>query len=166
MSGAEAAFRFAIDSSDDVAAVLAMLNLWILLSQRGDLRDSHAAYMQAIDLVGTDAIHSSVADVSVKIGSTLGSGGYGWAYGMGKHPINLRPGARQAYQRAIDSGHPEEVPIAAVGLGAMLVEMHDWAGARAAYQRAIESGHPDCVPIAAHWLNLLRADGGSAGTGP
>ena len=52
-------------------------------------------------------------------------------------------GARAAYQRAIDSGHPEQAPAAMVSLGVLLNEQGDVEGARAAFQRAIDSGHPD-----------------------
>ena len=52
-------------------------------------------------------------------------------------------GARAAYQRAIDSGHPDAAPKAMVNLGVLLAEQGDVEGARAAYQRAIDTGHPD-----------------------
>jgi hypothetical protein len=47
-----------------------------------------------------------------------------------------------AYQRTIDSHHPELAPRAAVDLGALLAEQGDVAGARVAYQRALDAGDP------------------------
>jgi len=155
MASAEAAFRLAIDSSDDFAAEWAAINLWILLSRQGDLRGSQVAYLKAINLIGTGERYSSIAEVSSEIGSRLGVGGYGIDYGVRDYGSDLTPGARAAYQHAIASEHCEGSPIAAVGLGAMLVAMHDWAGARAAYQHALDSGHPDCAPMAVGWLNKL-----------
>ena len=55
-------------------------------------------------------------------------------------------GARAAYQQAIDSGHADVAPAAAVGPGDLLREQGDVAGARAAYQQAIDSGHADLAP--------------------
>jgi Flp pilus assembly protein TadD len=57
-------------------------------------------------------------------------------------------GARAAYRKAIDSGHPDHGPVAARNLGNLLWEQGDVAGARAAYQKAIDSGHPDHGPAA------------------
>jgi predicted negative regulator of RcsB-dependent stress response len=65
-------------------------------------------------------------------------------------------GARAAYQQAIDSGHPDEAPRAAVGLGNLLGDQGDVAGARAAYQRAIDSGHPESSDMAMSLLDNLR----------
>jgi Tfp pilus assembly protein PilF len=67
-------------------------------------------------------------------------------------------GARAAYQRAIDSGHPDAAPMAARYLGFLLAEQGDVAGARAAYQRAIDSGHPDAAPIATNNLGRFLAE--------
>jgi tetratricopeptide (TPR) repeat protein len=55
-------------------------------------------------------------------------------------------GARAAYQQAIDSGHHERAPMAAVGLALMLEEQGEVEGARAAFQQAIDSGHHDWSP--------------------
>ena len=52
-------------------------------------------------------------------------------------------GAKAAYQQAIDSGHADEAPTAAVNLGVLLQEQGEWRGAKAAYQQAIDSGHAD-----------------------
>jgi hypothetical protein len=83
-------------------------------------------------------------------------------------------GARAAYQRAIDSGHAEWAPEAAINLGVLLAEQTDVAylsslshlnrltlaavaaSARAAYQRAIDSGHAEWAPKAAASLRRLR----------
>ena len=65
-------------------------------------------------------------------------------------------GARDAYQRAIDSGHAEHAPAAAVFLGYLLDEQGDVAGARDAYQRAIDSRHPRFGPLALQALETLE----------
>ena len=57
-------------------------------------------------------------------------------------------GARAAYRKAIDSGHPDWSPAASRNLGYLLKEEGDVAGARAAYRKAIDSGHPDHGPAA------------------
>jgi tetratricopeptide (TPR) repeat protein len=68
--------------------------------------------------------------------------------------------ARLAYQQAIDSGHADAAPMAAVGLGTLLEEKGDSAAAKATFQRAIDSGHADAAPQAALDLgNLLAALG-------
>jgi Tfp pilus assembly protein PilF len=73
-------------------------------------------------------------------------------------------GAREAYQRAIDSGHPDAAPKAEVGLGVLLGDQGDLAGAQAAYQRAIDSGHADAAQWATvHFGVLLKEQGDLAG---
>ncbi len=69
-------------------------------------------------------------------------------------------GAREAYQRAIDSGDPEAAPLAAFNLGVLLKEQGDTEGAREAYQKAIDSGHPDEAPGAAFNLGVLLKEQG------
>jgi tetratricopeptide (TPR) repeat protein len=63
--------------------------------------------------------------------------------------------ARQAYQRAIDSGDIHAVPAGEWSMGALLLEAGDVAGACAAFRRAIASGHPAWSVRAA--LNLAEA---------
>ncbi len=65
------------------------------------------------------------------------------------------PRAKAAFQQAMDSGHPDVSPMAAVNLGLLLAGQGDVAGERAAYQRAIDSGHPDAGPVAGRNLGLL-----------
>ena len=65
------------------------------------------------------------------------------------------PGARAAYQRAVDSGHPEAFPQAAVNYGCLLMDEGDIEGARAMFRRAAESGHAEAAPIAADYLDQL-----------
>ena len=48
-------------------------------------------------------------------------------------------GATAAYQLAIDSGHAEHGPMAALNLGNLRDEQGDTDGAEAAYRLAIES---------------------------
>jgi tetratricopeptide (TPR) repeat protein len=64
-------------------------------------------------------------------------------------------GARQAYQRAIDSGDLHAVPAGEWATGALLLDTGDVAGACAAFRRAISSGHPAWSVRAA--LNLAEA---------
>jgi len=66
-------------------------------------------------------------------------------------------GARSAYQRAIDSNHPDAAPVAANDLGTLLSQAGDVEGARAAYQRAIETGGPELSPPASLNLGILLA---------
>ncbi len=66
-------------------------------------------------------------------------------------------GAKAILQRAIDSGHAEVAPSAAVGLGLLLRDQGDVEGAKAAFQRAVNSGHPDWAPRAVFNLILLRS---------
>ena len=72
--------------------------------------------------------------------------------------------AEQIYQSAIDSGHADAAPMAAVGLGTLLEGQGDVGGAKAAYQLAIDSGHADAAPTAAVGLGtLLRGQGDVGG---
>src|SRR5215207_8167249 len=51
--------------------------------------------------------------------------------------------AVEAYQQAIDSGHPEAAPRAAFNLGLNLDKLGEYNLAEQAYQQAINSGHPE-----------------------
>jgi hypothetical protein len=62
---------------------------------------------------------------------------------------------RAAYEQAIASGHPEQMPRAAVNLGMLLQGRGDVAGARAAYQLAVDSGHPEQASAAQQALRQL-----------
>jgi len=70
------------------------------------------------------------------------------------------PGARAAYQVAIDSGDADAAPEAGVNLGALLAEQGDVEGARAVYQVTVDSGHADAAPKAAVNLGVLLAEEG------
>ena len=70
------------------------------------------------------------------------------------------PRAKAAYQIAIDSGHAEYAPRAAVNLGVLRGEQGDVPGAKAAYQAAIDSGHAEHAPRAALGLGQLLAERG------
>ena len=72
-------------------------------------------------------------------------------------------GAKAAYQQAIDSGHADVAPEAAVGLGVLLARQGDVAGAKAAYQQAIDSGHTDEAPTAAFPRDPAGRAGGCGG---
>lgn len=66
-------------------------------------------------------------------------------------------GAEAAYRIAIDSGHTDQAPVAAVALGELLARQGDVAGARAAIQKAIGSGHGDAASRALVDLDRLPA---------
>lgn len=73
-------------------------------------------------------------------------------------------GARQAYQRAIDSGDIHAVPAGEWSTGALLLEAGDVAGASAAFRRAIDSGHPAwSVRAAVNLAEALEDNGDPAG---
>jgi tetratricopeptide (TPR) repeat protein len=75
-------------------------------------------------------------------------------------------GAREAYQRAIESNDEAIRVVASFNLGGLLDEQGDVAGAGAAYQAAIDSGHPEWAPKAAFNLGVLLAgQGDAAGAG-
>ena len=68
------------------------------------------------------------------------------------------PGAADAYRIAVDSGHPEHSPNAAVALGLMLEHrLGDLAGAAAAFERAITAEHPEHSAEAAEHLARVTA---------
>ena len=121
------------------------------------------------------------------LASVRGTGGPGWARGRLPGGHRLRPrrgcakaafalallrkeqgdlaGAAAAYQVAIDSGHADLAPGAAVGLGLLRQEQGDLAGTAAAYQVAIDSGHANLAPAAAAALGRLRSiDRGGKGS--
>jgi hypothetical protein len=63
---------------------------------------------------------------------------------------------RNAYQIAIDSGHPDYAAMAAINFGVLLSDQGDVHGARDAYQIAINSGHPDHALKARRLLDGLE----------
>lgn len=66
-------------------------------------------------------------------------------------------GAAAAYQRALDTGHPDYAPLAATCLGVVgHMRLNDSGAAEAAYQIAINSGHPEWAPRALNSLGTLR----------
>ena len=69
-------------------------------------------------------------------------------------------GAKAAYQQAIDSGHADAAPEAAVSLGALLAEQGDVAGAEAAYQQAIDYGRIETADSARQGLEALSNPAG------
>lgn len=64
-------------------------------------------------------------------------------------------GAREAYQRGIDSGHPDHAPYAGRHLGDLLKEQGDVEGAKVAYQRAVDFGDSHEAPWTARRLGYL-----------
>jgi predicted negative regulator of RcsB-dependent stress response len=65
-------------------------------------------------------------------------------------------GAKNAYQQAINSGHHDYAPAAALNLGMLLDAQGDALGAQNAYQQAINSAHHDYAPTAARCLEQLK----------
>jgi predicted negative regulator of RcsB-dependent stress response len=63
--------------------------------------------------------------------------------------------ARAAYERAMESGMPEQAARAASSLGTLLAEQGDVVGARAAFEQAIDSGQREWAPHAAVELGRL-----------
>ena len=61
-------------------------------------------------------------------------------------------GAREAYQVAIDSGHPDVAPRAMVDLGNLIGDSLYPENARPLYQAAVDSGHPEAAREAARHL--------------
>jgi tetratricopeptide (TPR) repeat protein len=71
--------------------------------------------------------------------------------------------AERAYQLAIDTGHADQAPQAAVNLGVLCHGRQDFAAAELAFQLAIDSGHADMAPKATFDLGVLREDQGDLG---
>jgi TPR repeat protein len=68
--------------------------------------------------------------------------------------------ARTWWQRAVDSGHPDQAPYAMVSLGFLEKEQGDVDQARSWWQRAVDSGHPDQAPRAMVSLGFLEKEQG------
>jgi Tfp pilus assembly protein PilF len=72
--------------------------------------------------------------------------------------------ARQYFELAIQSGHPDATPLATNWLGRVLARLHDMDGARRAFTQASQSGHSEAAPRGAYNLGeLLLAEGNPAG---
>jgi tetratricopeptide (TPR) repeat protein len=68
--------------------------------------------------------------------------------------------AAQAWHKAVNSGHADAAPIAAMSLGTLLQEQGDMRSAKDAYQKAIDSGHAAAAAGAAFCLgDLLHEQG-------
>ena len=65
-------------------------------------------------------------------------------------------GARELYERVIQSQHPHWAPKAMLELGMVLEELDDLAGAGTLYRQAVESGHSDQAPRAMVSMAVLR----------
>ena len=61
-----------------------------------------------------------------------------------------------AYQQALDSGHPDAVSLAALGLGILLREQGEVAAAKAAWQQATHSDRAEISDMARRLLDTLR----------
>jgi WD40 repeat protein len=112
------------------------------LQQQGDAAGARAAYQKAIDSGHPE--HAPAA--ALNLGNLLSEEARRKPLRTG-YFLLLKQGdaarARAAYQKAIDSGHPEHAPAAALSLGIILEEVGLEVSARAAYQKAIDSGHPE-----------------------
>ena len=53
--------------------------------------------------------------------------------------------ASRAYRLAINSGHPEQAPLACINLGNLLRHQEDNEGAAERYREAMAFGHPECA---------------------
>ena len=63
--------------------------------------------------------------------------------------------AKDAFQKAIDSGSADAGPMAAIGLGELLADEGDVQGAKDAFQKAIDSGRPNAALAATAGLRML-----------
>jgi hypothetical protein len=72
----------------------------------------------------------------------------------------LGHGVVGAFQVAIDSGHDDRAPMAAVGLGLLREEQGDMVAAAEALRVAIDSGHADVAPMAAVKLGMVLQEQG------
>jgi len=68
-------------------------------------------------------------------------------------------GAKDAFQKAIDSGSADAAPMAAIGLGELLADEGDVQGAKDAFQKAIDSGRPNAALAATAGLGMLTDQG-------
>jgi tetratricopeptide (TPR) repeat protein len=72
--------------------------------------------------------------------------------------------AFQAWRQAASSGHAAAVPIAAMDLGAVLLDRGDLQGAKDAFQEATDSGHANAAPVGAFGLGgVLERQGDAQG---
>ena len=137
MEGARAAYQQVIDSGHPDKAPTAEYNLGLLLEGQGDVEGARAC------LPAGHRLRTPRRGVK----GQSQPGGLLRAKGMWRAP-------RAAYQQAIDSGHPDQAPMAARN-APVVQDQGDVEGARAAYQQAIDSGHPDQAPGATASLALL-----------
>ena len=72
------------------------------------------------------------------------------------------PAARDAFQRALDSGHAEHAPRAAARLGLQVERQRDLAGACVLYRRALDFGSDTGSAWTARSLGMLLAEQGDA----
>ena len=160
VQAARTAYQRAIDSGHPDYAVSAVSNLGALLEDQGDVEGARAAYQRAIDSGRPECAQRrpSISDSSrkIKVMWRVHERPTSWQSTPGARTKLLRrrsvleaffeaqgdlEGAAAAYQQAIDSGHREQSPRAALLLGALLAAQRNPEGARAAFQRAIDSGH-------------------------
>jgi tetratricopeptide (TPR) repeat protein len=141
--GATEAFHIALTAEDDPEVVAVA-------------RYQLAGLQEDSDPAMAEAMYCELADAGVRTVSPLAMLRLG-------ELLEARgdvPGARQAYQRAMDSDHSVYAGMSAFSLGKLLAGKGDLAGARIAYQRAIDGGHPDSGALAAVELSQLLTSAG------
>jgi hypothetical protein len=131
---------------------------WTLLIKIVSAEDAFgvglAAAAQNQDAEAVDAFSKAItsSDVTASAGAALSLGN------LLETQDDLQ-GALAAYQKVMDSGHPELAPLVAAYVG-NLRKQHGLEGADVAYQVAIDSGHPRHAPGAAYQLGgLLEKQG-------
>jgi tetratricopeptide (TPR) repeat protein len=135
-----AAWQQALDARHPRWSLLAAAQLGDMLMRRGNWQHARAAWQEASQRPELDPL------AAVQLGQVCDDWG--------------EPGLAEAiYQRAMNSGHAEGGPVAALGL-AFLYESRRAKGnvarARALYQLVIDSQHPTVSPIAAQRLSNLN----------
>jgi tetratricopeptide (TPR) repeat protein len=176
--------RMAILSTQEQpwAMLAVLLNLGVMLHERGDFDRAKAAYLRVIDsgysdpsataLVNLGALldeQGDVAEAEATYQRAADLEGANAAMRLGALATFLRKhgkveAAKDTYQRIIDLGDPAVAPGAAFGLGLLLDTEGDVEGATSAYQYAVESRRPGVATGAAFNLGrMLGANGNVEG---
>jgi tetratricopeptide (TPR) repeat protein len=137
-SGAQVAYRNAVDFGHTGTAPWPMVKLALALIEHADTKTAQAALRSAVD-TGHPPV---VAAASLVLGNLLAQEGDAEA-------------ACAAFQRAIDSGYPEVAGVASLGLGWLLADRRDVPAARDAFQRAARSEYLQIAEEATRNLQAL-----------
>ena len=159
--GEALAYRIAGLVADDVAALDGPVTLveWdTVLAHAGSVRAIEvgraalgADQPEIAEKAWTQAADAVTDDEDVRESVALALNGLGL---LGEQQGTLDR-AEAAYRRAVATGHPEHVPIAAFHLGGVLELLERSAEAEVAYQQAIAGNHGDVSPMAAFNLGWL-----------